>query len=304
MISTQCWQPSIHQTGSRSRARVDAFDFLGIPDTATESDISSAWKRLARLSHPDMHPSATPEQRIALTDRMAVINAAYDEFREPVRRENLRRIRQSQDGAHADTTTTGTQPRTTYRPPRFADGCEMCGLAPARKFTFQQITGQIFRDLVRTFEARLCRDCAQAIGREMQSKTLITGWWGVFAILRNVYAIGNNTYGLLLAGRMPPISSSGNYVASPLPVGAPLFKRLRTWVGLGVTATIVGIIISGGVDELNRPSMGVGACVSGYSSVEAVSCDGRHDGKIVSIANTRFLCPVSTEEYIPFGSKV
>lgn len=282
---------------------MDAFDVLGIEPNATDEEINAEWKRLARLTHPDAHPDATPQQRIALTQRMAAINAAYEELRNPLRRDELRHTRaQGHSSSSWDAPSRPREGASTSR--RRHDSCELCGSIPSKRVSFQQVTGQVFRDLIRRFDAQLCRDCAQAVGREMQSKTLVTGWWGVFAVFRNLYAIASNSNSLINASRIaPPVSPSG-YVTYPLPIGEPLFRRPRTWVGWAIVAALIGIGVPLGVQESNRPTIGVGACVSGYASVSAVSCDSRHDGKIVSIASSQYQCPASTEEYIPNGSRV
>src|SRR5512142_2104732 len=61
------------------------FAVLGLPFDATTDAIKAAWRRLAREHHPDVTSGdATLERRA--TRRMAEINAAYQELRDPQKR--------------------------------------------------------------------------------------------------------------------------------------------------------------------------------------------------------------------------
>lgn len=55
----------------------DAYAQLGLIPGATPEQIKSAYRRLARELHPDVHPHASPVERNALAARFALIHAAY-----------------------------------------------------------------------------------------------------------------------------------------------------------------------------------------------------------------------------------
>jgi hypothetical protein len=55
----------------------DAYATLGLQPGATPDQIKSAYRRLARELHPDVHPNATPVERNALSARFAAVHAAY-----------------------------------------------------------------------------------------------------------------------------------------------------------------------------------------------------------------------------------
>jgi curved DNA-binding protein CbpA len=61
------------------------FAVLEVPADASEDAIKAAWRRLARLHHPDVTSGDQTVERRA-TRRMAEINAAYHELRDPDRR--------------------------------------------------------------------------------------------------------------------------------------------------------------------------------------------------------------------------
>jgi molecular chaperone DnaJ len=56
-------------------ARRDPYVVLGVSAGATQAQVKSAWRRLAREHHPDL--AASPAEQRAATRRMAEINAAY-----------------------------------------------------------------------------------------------------------------------------------------------------------------------------------------------------------------------------------
>ena len=58
----------------------DCYSILGVPRTATASEIRAAYRRLARVYHPDLN--AGPEAEA----RMREINEAYDTLSDPQRR--------------------------------------------------------------------------------------------------------------------------------------------------------------------------------------------------------------------------
>lgn len=68
---------------------VDPHEVLGVPSGASPADVTAAYRRLAKRWHPDRAPVP------GASDRMALINAAYDELR-------------GEDGGAGRGTATGT----------------------------------------------------------------------------------------------------------------------------------------------------------------------------------------------------
>src|SRR4051794_24122322 len=95
---------------ARLVARRDAHDVLGVPVGAEPTAIKAAWRRLARVNHPDL-TGDDPAASRAATRRMAEINEAYASLtREP------RRHGDRNGGDAADFTGTTRAPGGPPRP--------------------------------------------------------------------------------------------------------------------------------------------------------------------------------------------
>jgi hypothetical protein len=64
------------------------------------------------------------------------------------------------------------------RPPRDGE-CELCGCVPATRATFNSVTSFVIFYSIGTRSAYLCRSCGLATYRDLVSRTLVRGWWGV-----------------------------------------------------------------------------------------------------------------------------
>jgi curved DNA-binding protein CbpA len=82
-------------------AVLDPYEVLGIGADATPDELRAAYRSLVREHHPDRFPSATEDERRAMHERMASINAAYRMVRDPGELERLRRLQARRPGAGA-----------------------------------------------------------------------------------------------------------------------------------------------------------------------------------------------------------
>jgi len=60
-----------------SPERAAAMFLLGVEASADEGEIKRAYRRLARLYHPDLHPAATDGERRTLAERFTAVTEAY-----------------------------------------------------------------------------------------------------------------------------------------------------------------------------------------------------------------------------------
>jgi curved DNA-binding protein CbpA len=108
----------------RFDSSINYYQVLDVPAGATKEEITRAYRRLMRLTHPDHF--SDPEQRAKAEERAKLINAAYSVLSKPS-------IRQEYDGVLRHTAMTetlmqrytgnvpgrpsGTAPRPAPRPP-------------------------------------------------------------------------------------------------------------------------------------------------------------------------------------------
>jgi DnaJ-domain-containing protein 1 len=70
-------RPSSGMPGAVDVRRIVAYRTLGLASDAPEAEVKQAYRRLVREYHPDLHPSASFEERRALSTRFAEVTAAY-----------------------------------------------------------------------------------------------------------------------------------------------------------------------------------------------------------------------------------
>lgn len=283
------------------------FVVLGVPLSASMDEINAAWKEKVKKLHPDRFPEAPPEVLKKLNDEMARINACYQVLKEDL--EYARRIfSEPMVGSQQQTSAQSASRSSSENRHRIpADACELCGSRHTADFSFTRQIGLIFQRRIGTISVRLCRDCAQTVGRDFQSRTLTTGWWGAISAPTNVFYVLKNAKELWRASRLDePIAPRG-FRTNPLDPGRPVWRRPMSWIGPVVIAT--GLIL---IPFDNSSSVGqsdvivewkVGNCVKGLDEVYPVSCSYSHSGKIVASAISSSLCPEIAERYITENGK-
>lgn len=70
-------RPSSGMPGAVDVGRIVAYRTLGLSSGAPEIEVKQAYRRLVREYHPDLHPSASFEERRTLSARFAEVTAAY-----------------------------------------------------------------------------------------------------------------------------------------------------------------------------------------------------------------------------------
>src|SRR6188508_2576939 len=66
----------------------DYYKILGVAETATQKDITKAYRKLARDSHPDTHPGDA-----AAEERFKEVSAAYDVLGDEAKRKEYDEVR-------------------------------------------------------------------------------------------------------------------------------------------------------------------------------------------------------------------
>jgi len=269
------------------------FDVLGVPESASDDEVASAHRRLAREFHPDAHPGASATERASYEAAMAKINVAYDAIKTAQRRANSARAEE-----------TGTGVRAARAPG--AGECDLCGSVPARPFVFEYQTAWLLSVRRYLSSVELCRQCALVMGRGHQNRTLYTGWWGVAALFTNFGVVARNARQLRRA-RQLPLPQQQPDVMGPLEYPAPhskgMFRRGGVWFA---TVLLVGLCVAVlliGQNASTRPAAVPGAwdassCVRGTERPIPIDCSQPHDAMIVGLVFNSAGCPASADGYI------
>jgi hypothetical protein len=271
------------------------FEVLGVSEYSSDDEVGAAHRRLAREFHPDAHPGVSAAERANYEAAMTRINVAYDAIRTGPRRADYLRAQGTASG------------RTSiYRPPA-AGECDLCGSAPAQRFAFEYQTAWLLT--VRRYRSvlELCRQCAFAMGRAHQNRTLYTGWWGVAAFFTNFGVVSRNAHQLRRARRLAPPEHQ-SIVIAPLPQPAPdtngLFRRGGVWFATLVLAALCAVVFVVGQNASDRHAdtavvpWTVGTCVQGTQRVTAVDCSAPHDGQVVKIVSTPENCSPAADGFV------
>ncbi|MFJ4151962.1 hypothetical protein ACIP10_30920 [Streptomyces galbus] len=110
-------------------------------------------------------------------------------------------------------------------------GCKVCGVTPTAPVTVRAHQGFIFAMRWQRIDGPLCRLCGIALVRDMTTKTLWQGWWGVGSLVFGTpFALVSN----LLAYRklrqlQPSVPVHGR---RQVPLGAPILRRPLAYVAL------------------------------------------------------------------------
>lgn len=220
---------------------------LGVEPETPLDEVKRRYRMRAQMLHPDRQVER-PELANEAARAMSELNEAWNVISSA---EN--------DGTRGRAPGMSRVDSEDNRRLPFEGECDMCGSAPARRVTLRSITGLILLWRSRKTSLDLCRTCGTSAFREIQSETLIKGWWGIIAIyanvvvaLMNVFAWRGHQTGLPAPQRRDPD------VVAPFPPGlglaGPVFKRPPVLLASG--AAIIGyalLITAGSANDNSTP---------------------------------------------------
>jgi hypothetical protein len=283
------------------------FAILGVEANATMDEITSAWREKVKKLHPDRYPDAPPEIVAKLNEEISRVNVSYQVLKGDLERMRLVFGNSSTETAN-DSASSSSRHQSRRNEPRLPpDCCDVCGSMNTRVFSFTRQTGMIFQRSVGTFEAKLCRDCALSVGRQFQSRTLTTGWWGMISAPANLFYIAKNSLGLWRATGLEDPTPPPGFRTMPMDPGRAVLLRPFSWIGIGVLALVLVVASnseSGSTGSSNSTSWQSGYCVAGSPMLYPVECSAPHNGKIVAKVTSKELCPLFAERYVQDGLDV
>lgn len=185
-------------------------------------------------------------------------------------------------------------PVTPPMPALTVKHCMVCGRGPALDVALRSVTGIVIAFRMRRIKGTFCRDCGTAMSRRVLDRTLLTGWWGLFAGIANLYAAIVDSSALGRFKRAPePV---GEPKAEPLKAGGSMFRRGGVYVGgvVMVFSLFVGLAVVGSTADASRFD---GKCIAfdPHKVIAKPSCDSSHDGRVIGVVGDRDLCPSPTD---------
>jgi hypothetical protein len=111
----------------------------------------------------------------------------------------------------------GQQPETGLP----SNGCQLCGATPAMKVVLRGNRGMLLVMQRLTYRGQYCRDCGTARFREVQSKTMLLGWWGYFSFVINTYNVFHN---MSVERELRGLGAPQGRVRAAKPAGPTVFK--------------------------------------------------------------------------------
>jgi hypothetical protein len=152
--------------------------------------------------------------------------------------------------------------------------CRVCGSTPAANVTFRGHQGMIILMRFLRRPGPFCRDCGLATYRDVTSKSLVQGWWGVLSVFINpIVMLTNLGSRSAVVALPPPVPGAPR---PPLNPGKPMLRRPAMLMLLLPVAGILALVVLGVVDARNDPEYSsVGDCVYDRN-VSAWSADDAH----------------------------
>lgn len=150
--------------------------------------------------------------------------------------------------------------------------CRFCGGYPAADATVRGHQGLIILMRFLKLEGPFCRTCGVATVRDMTSKSLWQGWWGIGSAIVNPITMLMNIGPMQKFKCLPePAPGPGR----PMNPGKPLFQR-PTILGLLLPVALIGLIVFANLNSTESKAK-VGACVVNEGSsvnpdVKVVDC--------------------------------
>lgn len=114
----------------------------------------------------------------------------------------------------------------TYERP----GCSVCGAQQVAAVSVKRHVGMVFWWRTRTADGPFCRPCGITLVREMTTRSLWQGWWGLFSLLINLLILAENLDAYRQLVRLPP--SRPAVGRSALRPGKPVLRRPLAYVAL------------------------------------------------------------------------
>lgn len=167
------------------------------------------------------------------------------------------------------------------------DPCEHCEAKPSATLSFTDVSPRVIGSKNVTFTGTWCQGCARAVGRNIQTRTISRGWFGLTSWLATIKAAIGNASGLRQASKLdsePTRRTMGS--------GRPVVTRPEP---IALTLIVV-FIASAAYLFVTNPTrkaddLKVGDCITlpadttYIDTVETIACDEKHDLEVFAVGS-------------------
>ncbi|ADB32587.1 hypothetical protein Kfla_3529 [Kribbella flavida DSM 17836] len=140
--------------------------------------------------------------------------------------------------------------------------CRFCGAFPAAQATVRGHVGLLVVMRFLKLEGPFCRTCGIATVREMTSKSMWQGWWGIGSAIVNPFIMLSNIGPWKTFKDLPEPAPGAP--GRPMNLGKPLFQRPAV-LGLLVPVMLIAVIVIANLDRAS--SAEAGACVQNKGTI-------------------------------------
>ncbi|MDJ0340205.1 hypothetical protein QMK19_01265 [Streptomyces sp. H10-C2] len=176
--------------------------------------------------------------------------------------------------------------------------CTFCGGSPAVPATVRGHQGFLIIMRFLKLKATYCRSCGIATHRDMTTKTLWQGWWGIASFVITPVTLLIN---LGARGKFNKLPAPTGGWGPPREPGKPIFGRIGAY-GILAPLVVIAVIVAASAFDKSASTAAVGDCMhnSGTSSrpnLKVVGCDSsdaqykvveKHSGTSATCDPTRF----------------
>src|SRR5690606_8935199 len=217
----------------------DLYDILGVPHTATQEQIRSAYRSRMKRVHPDVE-GGDEEAAKKLT-------AAYNILSDPAKRSEYDRGRTAllcpYCQADLREMTDVDQPLYQHLYEAVINSCAVCGRQPTATFNFRSNSGFVFARRVFEFDGKLCEVCAQGMYREFQTRNITRGPWGLISFFASIGYLFHNSTEYKKAQRLKAPTPSDPAFDNGLR-GRSVFSRPTVWLSLSIIVLVAFNVLS------------------------------------------------------------
>ncbi len=152
------------------------YQLLQVDSAASIEVIEAAYRRLAKVYHPDLNSSPNAAKT------MQELNQAYAVLRDAIKRRDYdEKLRHNHAKATSYNSQTSSSQHSDYTtPPDFPVTCMGCGMSDAtlRLAAFPYVISIVFLTFRRYISGLYCTKCRQKQMLKCKILTLCLGWWG------------------------------------------------------------------------------------------------------------------------------